>query len=343
MKINLTKFNQYVEEGLLKKQQKDNLLIFCYTDQVQFKKKWDSVTTIARSLVVDTEGNIISKIFNKFFNINEASETKLEHLFDLVQENSYKIYTKIDGSLISLYHYRGQWRAASKASLDNEYIDYALKSLPDMSDVPKNYVFACEVCLPVELDGMRRAIKHEPGLYLLAAFDRYRDFKELSWEKAVSIWKGKKVDEYLYDFNQILNKAKEDKDIEGWVIVFNRPGLEPLRVKLKTFHYLKCFAFINNLNEKSIKEFIKSYGFEDTSWLDSFPEELDKEAWEIYNQIKQRYEEIKAMINYKFNLAYVVSDNRKEFAMRVKDNEHAWALFNLYDNKDITERLLEKI
>lgn len=346
MKLDLYQLNKRVEEGLLRKSQRGDLLLFVYTEKTEFEKLWDKYTLMCRGLVVDTEGNVVSKTLGKFFNLDQNVTTQLANL----PNEPYVITEKADGSYISIWFHDGQWRASSKGSLDNEYIDFALTSLPDMSSVPINKVFACEVVLPRDLDGMRRAVDHEPGLYFITAFDKYQDFKELDWHKESKLWPGVLKVRHFSDtsIEQLVARQKSETGTEGWVIRFQ----SGLRVKIKTRHYLKIFAFINNLNPLSIKEFMLEYGLEnERAWLEFFPEELVAEAALINQRLKTQFYCLLRTINAKFEeLSWCFSndcdnirESRKAFALKAKDDPDSWALFNLFDKKDIKEKLLKKL
>ncbi len=57
-----------------------DLEICNYTPKTQYDKLWDAYTLISRGLILDSEHNILSKPFSKFFNLNETPETTLSNL-----------------------------------------------------------------------------------------------------------------------------------------------------------------------------------------------------------------------------------------------------------------------
>ncbi len=70
-KLDINILNRYKENGLLRCQKHNELplLIWNYSEQVQFDDLWDEVTLMCRGLVTDQEGNVIARSFSKFFNI----------------------------------------------------------------------------------------------------------------------------------------------------------------------------------------------------------------------------------------------------------------------------------
>lgn len=351
MKLQLHQFEEKVKEGFLRKTSKDGLSLYVYTNKCNYEKAWTNQTKIARGLVVDDDGNVICKCASKWFNLNEMPETRLEVLKD---HHDYVITEKLDGSLIHVFHHNGEWKACSKGSLSNEYIDYALKYLPDMSDVPINKVFMCEVVLPPELDGMQIVVGHEPGLYFLAAFDKYQDFKELDFDKEAYAWKsngGKATTLIAGTLEQLISSAKSKDSIEGWVISFRLGNSkERKRVKIKTLWYLKLFAFINQCNEKSIKELMANWGVDSVEWLENIPEELQKETKKIHRDLQNKFYGLKNEIIDKFTeilfempLCADSRQIRKAFAIEALKTPYSNILFALYDERGINEQVLELV
>lgn len=340
MNINLYTFNKLVDEGYLNRSSNGHEVIWVYTPKTEYEKYWTKETRMSRGLVTDEEGNILCKTLSKFYNLEQTPETKLENL-DLSQE--YLITEKLDGSFISLWWNKrtDTWQCSSKGSLANEYIDYAMSQLPDMSSVSRNKVFACEICMPRNLDGMRRAVDHDPGLYFISAFDSYQNFRELDWHRESKLWPGDKKVKHYPDthFNALLEKQKKELGTEGWVVKFD----SGLRIKIKTRHYLKIFAFINQLNYASIKEFMLNYGVDSNEWLESFPEELLKEAREMKNTISYTFYNKLHDLMFTAKEYNKLTNSRKEFALQVKDLPDSWALFDLYSGKDIKHKLLTKL
>jgi len=64
-----------------------------------------------RGLIFDTEGNIMSRPFHKFFNINEKEETQ-SHRLDLTR--AHIVMDKLDGSMIRPVRMHGMVRLATK-------------------------------------------------------------------------------------------------------------------------------------------------------------------------------------------------------------------------------------
>jgi RNA ligase len=91
---------KYFQDGLLHKQTHPtlDLTIWNYTPKVQYEKLWDEITIQCRGLVTNSNGDIVARPFNKFFNYEEHKPEDLPNEF-------FEVYEKMDGSLGILFYY----------------------------------------------------------------------------------------------------------------------------------------------------------------------------------------------------------------------------------------------
>ena len=87
--------------------QDSTLRIYNYTQNTQFKRKWDEVTLNTRGLIVHN-GQIISRSSPKFFNLGEIKQSSLDQVTG--------IYEKSDGSLGVPYMWNNFLHMATKGS-----------------------------------------------------------------------------------------------------------------------------------------------------------------------------------------------------------------------------------
>ena len=120
MQLNKQTLDQYVEDGWLIKQTHPRLplTIYNYSRATQYEERWDEITLQCRGLIVDDKGNVVARPFKKFFNIEEAKHTATE---------DYTVYEKLDGSLIILFFYAGNWLFASRGSFISDQAIMAKK------------------------------------------------------------------------------------------------------------------------------------------------------------------------------------------------------------------------
>jgi RNA ligase len=115
MNIDINILNKYIEEGLVVKNDHPTLpiSIYNYSRTCQYEGKWDNITKMCRGLVLDKEGNVVAKSFDKFFNYEELT------LNDIPNE-SFEVFEKMDGSLLIVFWYEGKWIVASRGSFTSE-------------------------------------------------------------------------------------------------------------------------------------------------------------------------------------------------------------------------------
>lgn len=115
MKFNLEILQKYVEEGWVKKSNHPTLpiSIYNYSRETQFQRKWDETTLKCRCLILNNEGEVVAKSFDKFFNYEELSPSEIPN-------EPFEVFEKLDGSLGLLFNYKGEWIFATKGSFSSE-------------------------------------------------------------------------------------------------------------------------------------------------------------------------------------------------------------------------------
>lgn len=143
--------------GIMVKSHKqyENLKLFKYNQIAS--PMGDPLVQSARGIILDmaNDWNIVSFPFTKFFNDGEGHAAKIDWSTARVQE-------KLDGSLMSLYHYDGKWHVASSGTpdasgkvhgLDMSFADLFWKTWNDLGyELPveglENYTFMFEMMTP---------------------------------------------------------------------------------------------------------------------------------------------------------------------------------------------------
>jgi predicted kinase len=110
--------NKYIQEKRF-----GNISSFNFSNKAFFDKVWDSQTTKARGLYLDTvKRRVVARAYEKFFNINERPETK----FDMLQHKlSFPVtaYVKENGFLgiVSYDEYNDDLFITTKSTPDGEF------------------------------------------------------------------------------------------------------------------------------------------------------------------------------------------------------------------------------
>ena len=107
----------------------DNIISFNFTRDAFEKDKWNTITTKARGLFVDkTNGNVVARSFDKFFNHSQVEETKTASL-----KQTFKFpvigYKKENGFLGIISKYNGEVRFFSKSSDSSEFTHLFISNL----------------------------------------------------------------------------------------------------------------------------------------------------------------------------------------------------------------------
>jgi len=349
MKYDLKILQEYVNKKLLNVQVHPTLplRIYKYTQECVFSRKWDEITLNMRGTVIDNEGNRVSNPFPKFFNLDE-----LEPLNISLPNLPYKVYEKIDGSLIEVFKYGGEIVVSSAGSFTSAQATVAENMLKTkyshlLKYIKEGKTYLFELIFP--LNKILVDYGKTEKLVLLAIRDletgneieidminaRAAGFDVVE-EVNMSIEELKKEIETPYFFNK-----------EGFVIVFKNG----FRVKMKYAEYFRLHKLLCNINEKFIWEHV-SEGKEIN--LNDIPDEsfefikntttmLKNKFNEIENEIKNIYEKIHENLDNKHGKN---NWTRKDFANAILPTYKKFSgpLFNLFDKKyDTFEKAIWKM
>ena len=278
-----------------------NISSFNFTDEAFLGKNWNERTIRARGLYIDTvKGKVAARSYQKFFNIDERPETRLEAL-QRTLKFPVTAYVKENGYLgmVSYDEYTDDLFIACKSTTDSRFAqwfsDMLHEKLPPenlaelVAYVKENKVTFVFECVDMENDPHIIAYP-ESGLYLLdivrndmqfskypydelqAAADRFglvckeKAYVLATWQEFYDWYFAVLDDDYRYNGRQI----------EGFVI----EDSEGFCVKLKTGYY-RFWKFMRSVAHETVKNgFIK-----DTAVL-STPTANGFYAW-----IKKRREE----------------------------------------------------
>lgn len=231
----------------------------------------------ARGLILDENGDIAAYPFYKFFNYQEPNAAEIDW-------NSATATLKIDGSLITVFHYNNEWqvatssgRPADKADLNDvlypnfrALFDAAAKNSKldfDKLDYYETYCFE----LVSRVNKVVIDYK-EPKLYHIFTRNNF-DFNEIYYED-IGVEKPRRFDFGSKKDYQELVKKMETENVEGIVV----RDIYGNRVKMKTQSYLRKHYLRNNniWSEKRIIEVLIAH--EEDEVLGYFPEYKEKFA-----------------------------------------------------------------
>jgi T4 RnlA family RNA ligase len=327
-KIEWNILNTYINNKLIKanKHPEYDIWILNYTPETQFNQCWDVYTMSCRGMVIDIEGNIISRCISKFFNIEEYKSEKIPN-------ESFEVYDKIDGSYITMFLYNKEWIFASRGSFAS---DQAILAKKIFSDKYKNKVLLNEnYNYIMELIGKDNKIVvdyPENDLILLVCFS-VKDGNEISiYNENFNEFNRVKKYDGVKDY-EILKSLIPD-NAEGFVIKFK----SGIRMKIKGTNYLRLHKILTNVSNIKIWEYLKNNG-NFNELITNVPDEFYQWLQKVKISLQQAFNNIERLALKEFMEIYHVNNitDRKIFAMEALKSKYSSILFKLYDKKPYDE------
>ena len=260
--------NKYISEKKF-----GNISSFNFTNKAFYDRAWDDQIVRARGLYIDTaKGKVVARSYEKFFNINERPETKLDKLQDKLKF-PVTAYVKENGFLgiVSYNEYEDDLLITSKSDMEGIFAQWLkdmiyekvssenilkMKEFIKANDV--SFVFEC-----VDMEHDPHIIKYpESELFLLDIVQNDMEFSKFSYEELVDVAnqfglipKEKAFEiatwQEFYDwYYEILKEDYEYKGriIEGFVI----EDSEGFMTKLKLTYY-NFWKFMRSISHEVIK------------------------------------------------------------------------------------------
>jgi len=342
-KVDWNTLNHYIDNNLIvaNKHPEYNIWILNYSPKAQSKRFWDEYTMACRGMVVDADGNILARPFQKFLNFEEHDPSDI----DLSQD--FDIFEKMDGSLIILFYYDLYkiWIVASRGSFISEQSIVAKKMLESKNNVyfklNKKCTYLFEIIYPenrivVDYGDLR-------DLILLTRIETSTGF-ELFYKDLV----GKYSDFFTvvkkHKVNNInkLNELKEleEENREGFVIRF----FSGFRVKVKFTEYVRLHGILTNVSNLTVWEhLLNNYDFDEL--FDRVPDEFYDWLRRTITKLQNKYNEIERLSLLEFVRIYHVNNivSRAEFAEQAKESDYRAILFKLYDKRPYDEIIWKMI
>jgi len=336
--MDLIDYNEFLireEQGLItiRKHPFLDLEILNYTAKTQYKRSWDDYTLVCRGLILDSEHNIISKPFQKFFNLNEVSGTTIANLPNEIPS----ITEKLDGSLGILFPENDKCAITSRGSFESDYSIWATNWIREkgytFDDFKPNYTYCFEMIYPdskIVVD-----YKGRSELVLLAVIsnkskdelNHVREAEELGFSYAKE-----------YHFNSLIEAEKylsttNGMEQEGFVCKYSNG----LRLKLKSDDYKRLHKILTGFSEHNIWEALQQ-GKSLDSLLEIVPDEFYQWVKKVESELKEQHNMI---IQEADTIAYVAKklSTRKDQAHHIlrmtakRDKRLSSVIFALLDEK----------
>lgn len=313
----------------LKLDEKEELCCFKYTMNSDFSLE---ITNEARGIILNTSTlEVVCYPFKKFYNYGEPFAAQIDW-------SSAKVQEKMDGSIIKVYFYNGQWRIATNTKVDaadaslncggyktfkDLFMQAAANVGLDFDKLNKENTYIFELCSPFN----RVVLNYEDTFIIHIGTRNNITYEELNEDIGV-----RKPKEYnltsLEDCVDFLKQYDTNNLIEGFVVV----DKDYNRIKIKTETYLSLHYLSNN-NTLTLKRAIALIrGNELDEFLPYFPhfeEYIDKVKKAIY-----RFCLDFTMTRMEALVERLYHNNKAEFASVAARKPLSWVWFKVYSNPD---------
>jgi RNA ligase len=359
MKFDLEILNQYVKDGWVERNDHPSLpiSIYNYSRKTQYEGKWDDITLKTRGLVLDTEGNVIAKSFDKFFNYEELVGNKWVE--SKIPNEPFEVFEKMDGSLGILFNYNDEWILATKGSFTSDQAIRGMEILKKYryEKLIKGFTYLFEIIYPENRivceydfeDLILLAVVDNKDGYELRIHDDNIHLEGIRFRNLYNNLGFKVVKKYdgVRDYSEL--KSKISQNAEGFVIKFE----SGLRMKIKGEEYVRLHKILTELSTYDIWEHLK-HGKDVMELVEKVPDEFDKWVKEQVRALKYGHFAIsgycgKAHDYFRYGKYSDVDPepSKKEFAEHLKKvvdpNLHA-IMFAMWDGKrDKADELIWKL
>lgn len=285
-----------------------------------------------RGIILDESDNwkIICLPFTKFFNYHEGQADKIDW-------KTARAYEKIDGSLMTIYHYDNTWHVASSGLPDASGMikdqDFSMKELfwriwnelkfenPDF--INTNYMF--EMTSPYT----QIIVPHSKNNIVCIGARDLESLEERSVEDVCSLFNWNTPNTFelssledAIEASKRLNPMKQ----EGFVVVDSKFN----RIKIKSPQYV-CLGLIGHgpdskkLDSRYILEIVRTN--EGSEFLSYMPQYKD-----MYMEVKSKYD---SLVQHLDNLYAKVAtiENQREFAVAAQGSRCPGFFFSMRNKK----------
>jgi T4 RnlA family RNA ligase len=310
--------NEMIEQGYIdvKKHPEANLFIYNYSQKAQYDRIWNEATMSCRGLILDSDGKVIAKPFQKFFNLGEYEGQRIPN-------EPFEVYDKMDGSLGISYLCNDKWQIATRGSFISDQAVKATEMLyekyaPCLANMQPDITYLFEIIYPenrIVLDYGK-----EEKLVLLAMIDT------ASGKDLPLVDLGFPIVQRYDGLNDIeqLKKIQIDQR-EGFVLKYP----DGYRLKIKFEEYVRLHRIITQVSTLSIWEYLKTG--------QSLNEIIEHVPDEFYDWVKATKNDLEAQftaIETQCKADYKELDSRKETAFYFMTCTYPNVLFAMLDKKE---------
>jgi len=298
------------------------LTLYNYTKVAQFTPElWNHVTDKCRGLIVDTEGTVVARPFEKFWNLDDPRHP--ETLTANLPATPPVLTRKLDGSLGVGYQLEGRWHVATRGSFLSEQAVWASRWLAQHSPSiwPQGHTPLFEIVFPEN----QIVVRYDFAGLVLLALVHIETGEEIGYAELPQHGERNNM-QVVARFDRPLAACLEEDvpNEEGYVAAWPRPGTTPLRVKIKYATYSRLHKLLTQTTSLTIWEMLrdgldigevtKDVPAEFRAWIDAIERRLRGE----YQAIEDAAQSAFASYPGEKNIADAAQ--KKEFALWVLAN-----------------------
>jgi hypothetical protein len=292
----------------------------------------EPVVQQCRGIILDEASDwaVVSYPFDKFFNYGEPNAAAIDWPHATV-------YEKLDGSLMTLYWYRDQWRVASSGTPDAggwahesgiTFAELFWRTWNAMGymlpkDTSRCYMF--ELMTPEN----RVIIPHAAARLVLIGVRDLVHFSEHDHAPVAADYGWQAVNAYpLATLQDCVTAASKLTGLDGEGFVVRDTGFR--RIKVKSPQYVALSHMKDTLSPRSMLEVIRKN--ESDEFLNYFPE-----IRPVYESVKAKYDQLCAELDAEYAAKKHI-ESQKDFALAIRSSRCSSALFALRNKKAATLR-----
>ena len=297
------------------------LTLYNYTKRAPYSPElWNHVTDKCRGLIVDAAGEVVARPFEKFWNLNDVSHP--ETLMENLPATAPVLTRKMDGSLGIGYLFEGSWRVSTRGSFTSEQAIWASTWLEATSrcEWPEGWTPLFEIVYAEN----QIVVKYERSELVLLTLVRIETGEELEYGELVRLGEQNGI-AVVERFDRPLAEALDEdvRNEEGYVAAWARPGMPPLRCKIKYANYVRLHRLLTGTNAVDVWEMLRD-GMDVAELTTDVPDEF--RAW-IDAMVARFHGEYKAiegaaiaaMAAYSGEKTQMDAERKKAFALWVLD------------------------
>ncbi|EDM23337.1 hypothetical protein [Caminibacter mediatlanticus] len=265
---------------------------------------------------------------HKFFELNQAPGWMKE---DVKNKKIKKVVEKIDGSLLQPILIDGKIYFKTKLSFDAYQAKRANEIMLKNLNI-KEYIIKCfeknKIPLFEYISQKSQVVMDYNKEELINTQVRDLNTGEYDLEFEKEALKYNITTPKSYDFNsldEIINEAKNNKNIEGWVVIFEDMQF----LKVKTEEYLKRHKIVGKIQPHEV---IKALIEKDKIYEETLNRKSEK--YKVYADIKEKF--LKKYNTLKNEAKKTLKLSKKEFKKKYSTHSY-YELFALCRNKGVDE------